>query len=244
MLLQHDSLRKYLKQIYCGQAFAPSHHLSEPLQQLRLGLKTVNHITFTSSIRVGDFSLYSCFQSTVCMNCTYIKIGVGVYWEDAIRMVSLLWISYIPNLSVIQNTNTNYIFFKKSRLQSWPLRRLCICHTGRNYRVPMQSLLTTRAAAVEDHFFLKFSLIRKKICTILNIYHPLIFTAEWVKLSYSYFTNICCQVTMMKAIPLGNASHFVCWTQPNKPEPSLTISSLLEVNFTSASVVRCVRNAD
>lgn len=37
-----------------------------------------------------------------------------------------------------------------------------ICHTGRNYRVPMQSLLITRAVVGEDHFFLKFSLIRKK----------------------------------------------------------------------------------
>lgn len=78
-----------------------------------------------------------------------------MYWEGPIRMASLLCISFILNMTLIQNTKTNYIFLKE-------LTCLFIYHTGRNYRVPLQSLLTTRAAVVEDHFFLKFSLIRKK----------------------------------------------------------------------------------
>lgn len=133
----------------------------------------MNHTTFTSPTCVGDFSLYSCFQSTVHVHCTYIKNwGWGYAEKIQLGWYHCCYESVLYQTWLWYRTQIQITFFKKSLLQSRPLGSLCICHIGRNYKVPTQSFLMTRTAVVEDHFFLKFSLIWKDVCKDLNIYYP------------------------------------------------------------------------
>lgn len=108
---------------------------------------------------------------------------------------------------------------------------------------------------MEDHFFLKLVLISKEVCKDLNFYYPSKVSEpliKWiltmpdvhsriVKLSYSYFMNICWQVLMVWQVTRDFREYlsFVWWDSTQKAKDKFNYFLFCRSQFYLRVVIFC-----